>query len=62
MLCSDGLTDSLVDHALEALLHQPQSELQHIAATLIDAALEAGCTDNVTVILAGGRPRRPIKH
>jgi serine/threonine protein phosphatase PrpC len=36
--------------------------LQHIAAMLIDAALEAGCTDNVTVILAGGRPRRPIKH
>jgi serine/threonine protein phosphatase PrpC len=29
---------------------------------MIDAALEAGCTDNVTVILAGGRPRRPIKH
>jgi protein phosphatase len=62
MLCSDGLTDSLVDHALEALLHQPQSELQSIAAMLVDAALEAGCTDNVTVILAGGRPRRPINH
>ncbi len=62
MLCSDGLTDSLVDHALEALLDQPQSELPSIAMMLVDAALEAGCTDNVTVILAGGQPRRPLNH
>jgi protein phosphatase len=62
MLCSDGMTDSLVDHALEALLDQPQSDLPSIAMMLVDAALEAGCTDNVTVILAGGQPRRPLDH
>jgi PPM family protein phosphatase len=62
MLCSDGLTDSLVDHSLEALLHQPQSDLQGIAAMLVDAALEAGCTDNITVVLAGGPFNRPINH
>jgi protein phosphatase len=62
MLCSDGLTDSLVDHSLEALLHQPQSDLQGIAAMLVDAALEAGCTDNITVVLAGGPFNRPVNH
>jgi serine/threonine protein phosphatase PrpC len=27
---------------------------------LVDAALEAGCTDNITVVLAGGRSDRPV--
>jgi protein phosphatase len=60
MLCSDGMTDSLVDHAIESLLDQPQSDLPSLAAMLVDAALEAGCTDNITVVLAGGRSDRPV--
>jgi hypothetical protein len=62
MLCSDGLTDSLIDHSLESLLHQPQFDLQGIAAMLVDAALQAGCTDNITVVLAGGRLKPPVNH
>jgi protein phosphatase len=58
MLCSDGLTDRLEDGAIAALLAGDDARavqpLGVRAQALIAAALAAGCTDDVTVLLAGG--------
>jgi protein phosphatase len=51
MLCSDGLTD-LVDDAQIASILDEESEPQATCDRLIDAALQAGGRDNVTVIVA----------
>jgi len=53
MLCSDGLTDRLDDAALARLLGQSDACLGERAQALIAEALAAGCTDDVTVLLAG---------
>lgn len=53
MLCSDGLTDRLDDAAIAALLGQAEARLGERAQALIAEALAAGCTDDVTVLLAG---------
>jgi serine/threonine protein phosphatase PrpC len=54
LLCSDGLTDRLDDAAIAALLARPEARLGARAQALIAEALAAGCTDDVTVLLAGG--------
>jgi len=51
LLCSDGLHGMLNDHELSKLLLPPTESLEEAAATLIDAANEAGGRDNVTVVL-----------
>ncbi|MBQ8515241.1 MAG: serine/threonine-protein phosphatase [Ruminococcus sp.] len=48
LLCSDGLSDMCSDLTLYEILSEP--ELNH-AQALVDLALEAGGTDNVTVIV-----------
>lgn len=50
LLCSDGLTDMLTDKEIESLLLCSESVTQ-IATTLIQAALEYGGKDNVTVVV-----------
>jgi serine/threonine protein phosphatase PrpC len=51
LLCSDGLHGMLNDHELQKLLLPPLESLEETAASLIDAANEAGGRDNVTVVL-----------
>jgi serine/threonine-protein phosphatase Stp1 len=47
LLCSDGLTKTLEDHEIAQRLQQP---IEQAVAALIDAALERGAPDNVTVV------------
>ena len=55
LLCSDGLTDELEDRDIVAhLVHN--GSLQSRVDALLQAALDAGGRDNVTVVLVGSRP------
>ena len=49
LLCSDGLTDLLTDPEMLEILNR--TDLMTAADSLISAAIEAGGTDNVTVLL-----------
>jgi serine/threonine protein phosphatase PrpC len=49
LLCSDGLTRELTDERIAELM--AGEDLQQSAKALIDATLEAGARDNVTVLL-----------
>lgn len=51
LLCSDGLNDSLSGSDMAALL-SAGADLNTLCRTLIEAALNAGGSDNVTVVLA----------
>ena len=51
LLCSDGLTKMIDDAAIAAILQRPGTAAEACQA-LIDAALDKGGTDNVTVVLA----------
>ncbi len=51
VLCSDGLTNELTDDGIAGILSTTDS-LQDAADRLIKAAVDAGGSDNVTVILA----------
>ena len=58
LLCSDGLHGSVDDDRMAALLRQ-ELPLPEICEHLIDAALENGATDNITVVIlenTGGAP------
>lgn len=62
LLCSDGLTDTVDDRQLEATLMRCAPGLADGARDLIAAALGAGCTDNLTVLLAGGARAGALNH
>lgn len=51
LICSDGLHGMLEDEAIEAILNRNLST-QHKVDALIQAALDKGGLDNVTVVLA----------
>jgi serine/threonine protein phosphatase PrpC len=51
VLCSDGLTRTVHDTEIEALVRQ--SAPRAAAARLVELALERGAADNVTVIVVG---------
>lgn len=51
LLCSDGLTRMVHDHEIAALIDQETP--RRAAAALVDAALERGAPDNVTVVVVG---------
>ena len=51
LLCSDGLTDEVDDATIAAILHQSQP-LEATARQLIEAALDRGGKDNITIVLA----------
>jgi len=51
ILCTDGLTNELTDDGIAGILSTTDS-LQEAADRLIKAAVDAGGSDNVTVILA----------
>jgi serine/threonine protein phosphatase PrpC len=48
LLCSDGLTDMIEDEEIEALLRRGPA---NPAQDLLDAALDAGGVDNVTIVV-----------
>lgn len=54
-LSSDGLHDALSDKQMETILRQTSS-LKEAAITLVDAAKEAGGTDNVTILMLRDNP------
>jgi PPM family protein phosphatase len=62
LLCSDGLTDSVDDRQLATTLLLHPRSLADGARDLIAAALGAGCTDNLTVLLAGGARAGTLEH
>jgi protein phosphatase len=50
LICSDGLTGELTDQQItKILLEQPDPE--RAAACLVDAAIQAGGRDNITVVV-----------
>ena len=51
VLCSDGMTDPLDDDAIEKLVKDTPVDV--LADTLVEAALQAGTEDNVTVVAVG---------
>lgn len=60
LLCSDGLTDMVEDARIEQIAHATlgknallahEHDLQHLAQALVDEAMRAGGSDNITVIL-----------
>ena len=55
LLCSDGLTDLVPRRDLERLLLTHAGHPEDTVAALIEAANEAGGTDNFTVIVVEGR-------
>lgn len=57
LVCSDGLTDPLSDARIEAEL-RAHDDAQEAADRLVAAALAAGGTDNVTVIVVDAALRR----
>lgn len=50
LLCSDGLTDMLKDEEIEKIMKDSKN-IANIARRLIDAALNNGGADNITVIV-----------
>ncbi|MDO4176829.1 MAG: protein phosphatase 2C domain-containing protein, partial [Bacillota bacterium] len=52
LVCSDGLTDMMTDETIEAILNNMKNEnCEVIADALVNAALNAGGRDNVTVVI-----------
>jgi serine/threonine protein phosphatase PrpC len=56
LLCSDGLSDSVDDEAIAAVLRD--ATRQDAADRLVTMALAAGARDNVSVVVADVAPRR----
>ena len=59
LICSDGLTDEIEDHAIARVLHTVHDP-DEAARTLVDLANRAGGRDNITVVIVdvvddGGR-------
>lgn len=50
LLCSDGLSTMVSDHAIQAIMRR-HANVQQCADELVEAALENGGVDNVTVIV-----------
>jgi len=51
MLCSDGLYGALSEKTMHTIL-KGEADLEKAADTMIQAAIDAHCTDNVSVLLA----------
>lgn len=52
LVCSDGLTEHLSDDRIAQLLASGTRNLQAAAERLVEAALDDGGSDNITVVLA----------
>ena len=54
LLCSDGLSDMLATTVIESIVRQRAGDPRVVAQALIDAANDAGGTDNVTAVYVEG--------
>lgn len=61
LLCSDGLSDMLEDHAIHTILSENQDNLDQAARLLVDAANDCGGRDNISVVLARVDRAFPVK-
>lgn len=57
LLCSDGLTEHLLDDELAETLADDQMDAQQMVGRLIDMTLQRGARDNVTCIVVRCLPR-----
>ncbi|MGH8164347.1 MAG: PP2C family protein-serine/threonine phosphatase, partial [Rhodanobacteraceae bacterium] len=55
LLCSDGLTEEVEDHAIGTVLARDDLAAQECVEHLILAALDGGGSDNITVLLVRNR-------
>lgn len=61
LLCSDGLSDTVEDAEIEALLRRHSTDEQACCDSLVQAANDRGGRDNVTVVVSR-YPRVPSRH
>ena len=54
LLCTDGLTDMLPSTTIDRLVRQHAGDPDAVVGALVEAANEAGGSDNVTVVYAEG--------
>ncbi len=65
LLCSDGLSDMLPEDRISEILSEPSQDPEGPARQLLSEALEAGGSDNVTIVLVDVKkhedppPRKP---
>lgn len=52
LLCSDGLTNMVLDEEIETILNNPSKTLEELVNELVALALRRGGYDNITVVLA----------
>jgi PPM family protein phosphatase len=62
LLCTDGLTDLVASTEIATIVSEHAGDPQAVADTLIDAANEAGGSDNVTVVFAEMPGFAPAVH
>ena len=58
LMCSDGLSDMVLDPVIEAILNAPGT-LKQKAASLVRVANDSGGRDNTSVLLAQAAPASP---
>ncbi|QYJ16226.1 hypothetical protein Rxycam_02058 [Rubrobacter xylanophilus DSM 9941] len=58
VLCSDGLSDMVPEERISEILSRHRGDPETPARRLLEAALEAGGTDNVTVVVVDVKERR----
>jgi len=56
LLCSDGLTDMVLDRNIGEIVERAAGDLVAAADALVGAALNAGGVDNITVVLTQTKP------
>ena len=57
LLCSDGLTDMVSEDRISEVLAEPSQDPEAPARLLLSEALEAGGTDNITLVLVDVKKR-----
>lgn len=58
LMCSDGLTSAMKDHDISTILALRAHQPEHCLETMIDACIENGGPDNISIILIWARQVR----
>ncbi len=59
LLCSDGLTDMVPEERISEILSESSGDPEEASRRLLSAALDAGGTDNVTVVVVDVKEHAP---
>ncbi len=59
LLCSDGLSDMVPEDRISEILSEPAEDPESPSRRLLSEALEAGGSDNVTIVLVDVKKREP---